>query len=150
MSILRLNKSVYGALRAHGEITYPHECCGALVGAKTSGAGLPEWTISYAVGADNARRDSPQNRYAIDPQELIRILGEARKRGLEIAGFYHSHPDHPAQWSQTDLTEAHWLGCCYVITEVAQGRAAKTNSFLLNGTQEEDKQFLPQTIELLD
>ena len=65
-----------------------------------------------------------------------------------IAGFYHSHPDHPAQWSQTDFAEAHWVGCCYVITEVAQGKAATTNSFLLAGTTEEDKRFEMQTIEV--
>ena len=49
--------------------------------------------------------------------------------GLDIVGFYHSHPDHPAQWSPTDFAEAHWFGCAYVITAVAaQGKAALTNS----------------------
>jgi proteasome lid subunit RPN8/RPN11 len=77
-------------------------------------------------------------------------MAEARKHGLEVAGFYHSHPDHPAMWSQIDLDEAHWLGCSYVITEVPGGRATVTNSFLLSGTKEEDKQFVPQRIELID
>jgi len=67
---------------------------------------------------------------------------DARRLGLDIAGFYHSHPDHPAQWSATDFAEAHWLGCCYVITEVAQGKAAVSNSFLLTGSTEEEKQFM--------
>ncbi len=78
------------------------------------------------------------------------IARDARSRGLEIAGFYHSHPDHPAQWSATDLGNAHWLGCCYVITEVAGGQAASTNAFLLVGTSEEDKRFEPQTVEIND
>jgi proteasome lid subunit RPN8/RPN11 len=81
---------------------------------------------------------------------LVRIKREARRRGLEIAGFYHSHPDHPAQWSATDFAEAHWLGCSYVITEIAQGRAAVTNSFALTGMTEEDKQFIPETISVDD
>lgn len=146
MSVLRIKKSVYDVLRAHGEIAYPHECCGVLVGSADFGG----WTVSCAIGAANARHDSPRNRYAIAPQELVKIVREARKRELEIAGFYHSHPDHPAKWSPLDLAEAHWLSCCYLITEVAQGRATTTNSFILAGTREEDKHFVPQAIELFD
>jgi proteasome lid subunit RPN8/RPN11 len=135
---------VYEAIRAHGEETYPHECCGALLGRNVDG----EWSVVEAVKAGNTRTDSAHNRYHIAPIELVKIEREARGKGLDIAGFYHSHPDHPAQWSQTDFAEAHWLGCCYVITEVAQGKAAVTNSFLLAGTSEEDKRFELQTIEV--
>ena len=74
---------------------------------------------------------------------------EGRKAGLDIVGFYHSHPDHPAHWSQTDFAEAHWFGCAYVITAVAKGTAQITNSFLLTGTGEEDKAFAIQTIEVI-
>jgi proteasome lid subunit RPN8/RPN11 len=146
MSILRMKMLVYDELRSHGEETYPHECCGVLVGS----AGVEGWTVAYAVRAANTRKDAPQNRYAIDPLELVKILRDARSRNLEIAGFYHSHPDHPALWSQTDLAEAHWLGCSYLITEVVDGHAAVTNSFLLSGTREEDKQFISERLELLD
>jgi proteasome lid subunit RPN8/RPN11 len=146
MSTLVLPKAVFQALRAHGEETYPHECCGALLGHP-----VPEgWQIESAVRAGNTRTDSAHNRYQIAPAELVRIERDARRQGLEIAGFYHSHPDHPAQWSPTDFDEAHWLGCCYVITEVAQGKAARTNSFLLAGAREEDKRFEPQAIEIPD
>jgi hypothetical protein len=69
---------------------------------------------------------------------------------LSIGGFYHSHPDHPAQWSPTDFAEAHWLGCSYVITAVAQGKATVTNSFLLAGVTEEDKRFENENIELIE
>jgi proteasome lid subunit RPN8/RPN11 len=146
MSILRMKKSAFDELRSHGEEAYPHECCGVLVGS----ADVDGWTVAYAVRAANIRTDLPQNRYAIAPVELVKILREARKDGLEIAGFYHSHPDHPPIWSQIDLAEAHWLGCSYLITEVAEGRAAVTNSFLLSGIREEDKQFVPERIELID
>jgi proteasome lid subunit RPN8/RPN11 len=142
MSVLRVPRGVYESLRAHGEETYPHECCGALLGLPS-----PEgWQIADALRAGNTRTDSSHNRYHIAPVELVKIQREARQRGLEIAGFYHSHPDHPAQWSQTDFAEAHWLGCSYVITEVAQGKAAVTNSFLLDGATEEDKRFVVETI----
>ena len=145
MSVLRVPQAVYESLRAHGEETYPYECCGALLGKPIANG----WTIVAAARAGNTRTDSAHNRYHIAPVELVKIQREARTRGLEIAGFYHSHPDHPAQWSPTDFAEAHWLGCSYVITEVVQGKAAVTNSFLLAGTTEEDKQFVHETIEVI-
>ncbi len=144
MSTLRIARTVYDALRAHGEETYPHECCGALLGRNTGDG----WRIEASARAGNTRTDSAHNRYQIAPAELVKIEREARNRGLSIAGFYHSHPDHPAQWSPTDFAEAHWLGCSYVITAVERGRAAATNSFLLAGTTEEDKRFEPQGIEV--
>jgi len=137
MSTLSIPKAIYEAVRAHGEETYPHECCGVLLGHSTSEG----WRVTSAVRAGNTRTDSAHNRYHIAPVELVRIQREASKQGLDIAGFYHSHPDHPAQWSPTDFAEAHWIGCSYVITEVAQGKARVTNSFLLAGTTEEDKRF---------
>jgi proteasome lid subunit RPN8/RPN11 len=144
MGILHLSRTVYEAVRAHGEETYPHECCGALLGIPT-----PEgWRVEVAVRAGNTRTDSAHNRYQIAPLELVKIEREARGKGLGIAGFYHSHPDHPAQWSPTDLAEAHWLECSYVITAVAQGKAAVTNSFLLAGVSEEDKHFEQETIQV--
>jgi proteasome lid subunit RPN8/RPN11 len=144
MGVLHMTMDVYHAIRAHGEETFPNECCGALLGLPIEGT----WRIVAALRAGNTRTDSAHNRYHIAPLELVKIEREARGRGLEIAGFYHSHPDHPAQWSQTDFAEAHWLGCAYVITEIAKGKAAVTNSFLLAGTTEEDKRFELQTIEV--
>jgi proteasome lid subunit RPN8/RPN11 len=102
------------------------------------------------VKAGNTRTDSAHNRYQIAPAELVKIEREARSKGLSIGGFYHSHPDHPAQWSPTDIAEAHWLGCSYVITAVAQGKAAITNSFLLAGVTEEDKRFENESIEVIE
>jgi proteasome lid subunit RPN8/RPN11 len=142
MGILHLTGAVYSALRAHGEETYPHECCGALLGHATSDG----WRVETAVRAGNTRTDSAHNRYNISPLELVKIEREARGQGLGIAGFYHSHPDHPAQWSPTDFEEAHWLGCSYVITAIDQGRATVTNSFRLAGVTEDDKRFEQDTI----
>jgi proteasome lid subunit RPN8/RPN11 len=135
---------VHNALRVHGEETYPHECCGALLGRSTPDG----WHVTEFVRAGNTRTDSAHNRYQIAPIELVRIQRSAREKGLEIAGFYHSHPDHPAQWSPTDFAEAHWLGCSYVITSVSKGKATTTNSFLLAGTTEEDKRFEQETIQV--
>jgi proteasome lid subunit RPN8/RPN11 len=144
MSTLHLTSGIYELIRSHGEETYPHECCGALLGTFTPDG----WRVRQCVRAGNTRTDSAHNRYNIAPLELVRIEREARRQGLGIAGFYHSHPDHPAQWSPTDFAEAHWLGCSYVITAVALGRATITNSFFLAGASEEDKRFEQETIEV--
>lgn len=146
MSAVSIQRDLFHELRAHGEETYPYECCGALLGVAEAAG----WRVSAVVRAANARVDSARNRYSIAPEELVRIARDARMRGLEIAGFYHSHPDHVAQWSATDLAEAHWLGCVYVITEVAQGKAAETSCFLLAGEREEEKQFLRVAMEVMD
>ena len=142
--MLHLDYADYAALRAHGEETYPNECCGVLLGKSTPDGNV----VRLIVRAGNTRTDSAHNRYNIAPQELIKIQRQARTAGLDIVGFYHSHPDHPAQWSPTDFAEAHWIGCSYVITAVEQGKAAITNSFLLTGTAEEDKKFEPEAIEI--
>ena len=142
--MLHLTYSDYSALRTHGEETYPHECCGVLLGNSQPDGNH----VRQIVRAGNTRTDSAHNRYNIAPEELIRIQRQARKQGLDIVGFYHSHPDCPAQWSQTDFAEAHWVGCSYVITRVDQGKAAVTNSFLLTGTSEEDKKFLDEPVEI--
>jgi len=142
--MLHIHYTDYEALRAHGEETYPHECCGVLLGKSTSEGNH----VHQIVRAGNTRTDSAHNRYNIAPQELVKIQRQARGLGLDIVGFYHSHPDHPAQWSPTDFAEAHWIGCSYVITAIGKGKAAITNSFLLTGTGEEDKKFEDQAVEI--
>jgi proteasome lid subunit RPN8/RPN11 len=142
--MLKLSDAAYEQVRKHGEETYPHECCGVLLGLSKEGAN----EVQGVVRAGNTRTDSAHNRYHIAPQELVRIQRQARDQGLDIVGFYHSHPDHPAQWSPTDFAEAHWLGCSYVITAVERGEAKQTNSFLLSGAGEEDKSFEDEPIEV--
>lgn len=143
-----MSQQIYDAIRQHGEETYPHECCGVLFGHFSSEESTPVNQVEDAVRATNTRTDSAHNRYQIAPQELVRIQRSSRERGLDIVGFYHSHPDHPAQWSPTDLEEAHWIGCSYVITAVEKGAARQTNSFRLTGAAEEGKAFEQETIEV--
>jgi proteasome lid subunit RPN8/RPN11 len=141
---LKIPGALYEQLRQHGEATYPHECCGVLVGEFDEGGGKQ---VHGVVQCGNTRTDSPANRYHISPSELVHIQREALLAGHDIVGFYHSHPDHPAKWSTTDLAEAHWTGCSYVITSVEKGRSVLTNSFLLL-EQEEDKRFENEALEV--
>lgn len=146
--MLHIGRKEYEALRQHGEETYPHECCGVLLGQMPRNDDGVR-TVTSIARAGNTRTDSAHNRYNIDPRELIRIQREGRERGEDIIGFYHSHPDHPAQWSQTDLAEAHWFGCSYVITSVEKGRAVLTNAFELTGSDEHDKKLVDEKIDVV-
>jgi proteasome lid subunit RPN8/RPN11 len=142
--MLKISQQLYEALRIHGEETYPHECCGVLLGQMEDEGRV----VTSLARAGNTRTDSAHNRYNIDPKDLIRIQREGRGRGEDIVGFYHSHPDHPAQWSNTDFAEAHWIGCSYVITSVEKGKAVLTNSFELSGTDEADKKFVDEEVRV--
>ncbi len=143
--MLKIGKAEFDEIRRHGQETYPHECCGVLLGQMRE----DERVVTSTARCANTRLDSPQNRYHIDPLELVRVQREGRERGEDIVGFYHSHPDHPARWSPTDLAEAHWLGCSYVITSVEKGKAVMTNSFELAGSDETDKMLMDENIEVV-
>ena len=144
--MLKVSRQDYDALRRHGEETYPHECCGVLLGhVDEDGTRI----VTSTARAGNTRTDSLHNRYNIDPRDHIRIQREGRERGEDIIGYYHSHPDHPARWSQTDLAEAHWPGISYVITSVEKGKATVTNSFELTGSDENHKQFVDETVQVV-
>ncbi len=142
--MLKIGKTEWAAIRRHGEETYPHECCGVLLGRFEDDRRV----VTSTARCGNTRIDSPQNRYNIDPRELVRIQRQGRERDEDIVGFYHSHPDHPPCWSPTDLAEAHWIGCSYVITSVDKGEAKITNSFLLTGADEADKHFVDEAVEV--
>ena len=94
---LKIQKALFDQLRQHGEETYPHECCGVLVGEFDEAGNK---TVKTRVACGNTRTDSPENRYHINPAELIRIQREAALAGQDIVGFYHSHPDCRGEWSQ--------------------------------------------------
>jgi proteasome lid subunit RPN8/RPN11 len=142
-TVLVIRQTDYEQIRKEAEQNYPCEGCGILVGSAEGGGRV----VSMAIACNNMRTDSPGNRYSIDPQEIIAAQKLARSRGEDILGFYHSHPDHPSRYSSTDLAEAHWFGCSYVITAVQKGRATTTESFLLQGT-ERKKSFEAEKIEV--
>ncbi len=101
--------------------------------------------VSESVRCCNIRSD-PTIQYEIAPVEVVRIQRAARARGLQIVGFYHSHPDHPAHWSPTDLEQAYWLGCSYLITSIEKGKAQLSCSFALNGNGLDDRVFVKEEL----
>jgi proteasome lid subunit RPN8/RPN11 len=126
------------AVRAHGEETYPQECCGFLLG---TGAGNRKQVVRV-VRAANERPDSAENRYLISPEAYLRVEHEAARAGLDIVGFYHSHPEAPARPSEFDRAHAlPW--CSYVIVSVRGGKARELASWVLS---EDYTRFLPEPI----
>ena len=113
-------------IEAHGERTYPHECCGLMLGRIIDGIKV----IEEVETVENARLDSPRNRYLIPPDEVLKGDRYARERGLDIIGFYHSHPDVATRPSEFDRKHA-WPWYSYVIVSIREGRAAELYSWLL-------------------
>ena len=107
-----LGPGVAAAIRRHGEETYPHECCGALVGSGNR--------VDHAVALPNTTEEGPRRRFLVRPSDYRLAEARATELGGELLGFYHSHPDHPARPSQFDLDHA-WPTFAYIIVAVASG-----------------------------
>jgi proteasome lid subunit RPN8/RPN11 len=121
---LRLAGALVDQIRRTGEQAYPAECCGVLVGRAN-----PVREVERLVPVANRRTDDP-HRYLISPDDLRRVAAELSGSGLEVLGFYHSHPDHAAAPSRFDLEHA-WPWYSYVIVRVDGGRAAELMSWRL-------------------
>ena len=111
---LAVSAAVDQAIRQHGQETYPHECCGALVGESGRVTGI--------VALPNTTEEGPRRRFLVRPSDYRLAEQRASELGGELLGFYHSHPDHPARPSQYDLDHA-WPTFAYVIVAVAGGVA---------------------------
>lgn len=120
---MKIAKAALEALQAHGAEGYPHEICGILVGPRGGR------TATEAKRARNIIVERARDRYEIDPHDHIRIQREADADGQDIIGYYHSHPDHPAQASRFD-TERAWAGYVYVIVAVHEGKPVDANAFI--------------------
>jgi proteasome lid subunit RPN8/RPN11 len=137
---LRLPGALADEIRRHGEAAYPAECCGVLVGRTESGA-KEVLRLSPAV---NRRTDDP-HRYLIAPDDLRRLEAEVRAAGLEIVGYYHSHPDHPAVPSAFDAEHA-WPWYSYLIVQIDRGRDAGMASWVLD---DERPLMHPESLDVL-
>ncbi len=112
-------------MRAHGERDYPYECCGLMLGRFANE--LKQVLETYAIS--NAREEeAKRNRFLIQPEELMRGEKYARERGLDVIGFYHSHPDDVAVPSQYDLEHA-WPTYSYIVMSVEKTRAVDLRSW---------------------
>ena len=119
---LRLEAEALAAIRAHGRDAYPHECCGALLGR--------DGAVSAVHPLPNTTEEGPRRRFLVRPGDYREAERHAGARGVDLLGFYHSHPDHPARPSQYDLDHA-WPSFSYVIVSVMNGEPGDVTSWRL-------------------
>jgi proteasome lid subunit RPN8/RPN11 len=132
-------------IRAHGAETYPHECCGALLGRDSEASGPDAVREVLALfPLVNRRDDSPRNRFSVTAEDVLEADKVAQSQQLEVVGWYHSHPDHPARPSEYDRDHA-WPWYSYIIVSVHNGSPQDMTSWRLN----DDRQaFAPEGIEI--
>jgi proteasome lid subunit RPN8/RPN11 len=147
---VKIARAALDAIRVHGTEGYPEEICGVMVGPGG------DRTVTEVKRARNivGQRDSQwpelgeerkRDRYTIDPRDHMRIQREADAAGLDIVGYYHSHPDHPAQASRTDAESA-WAGYVYLIVAVQGGKPVDANAFIAD---RDGGPFQPEPMEII-
>jgi proteasome lid subunit RPN8/RPN11 len=127
--VIRIAAPALDAVRAAARAGYPEECCGFLFG-QPGGNGAPR-DVQRAVAADNGSEANRARRYAIGPDAVRNAERAAAAAGLEVVGFYHSHPDHPAEPSRFDLEHA-WPWYTYLIVPVHAGEPGAPRAWHLD------------------
>lgn len=126
--MIQLNEQQQNEIAAHAERDYPYECCGLLLGRFSDG-GMKIASETYVIS--NAREEiAKRNRFLITPEELMKGQRYAAHKQLDVVGFYHSHPDHPAVPSEYDREHA-WPAFSYIIVSVQGGQASDLFSWSL-------------------
>lgn len=124
--MITINTQQAFEIRQHGERDYPFECCGLMLG-RFDGSGPKIMIEAYPIS--NAREEeAKRNRFLIRPDELMRGEKYAREKGLDVIGFYHSHPDDRAVPSKYDLDHA-WPTYSYIVVAVTKGQATDLRSW---------------------
>jgi len=143
---LSISEALAEKIRQHGAETYPHECCGALLGrdASTSDDRIAPREVLDCLPLVNRRDDSPNNRFSIAPMDVIAADRAAQAQGMDLIGWYHSHPDHPAAPSEFDRSHA-WPWFSYIIVRIQEGVPKEMTSWRLN---DDRKKYSQETIEI--
>ena len=124
--VLKVSTDLVGRIHAHAVETYPYECCGALLGRDE----VSFREVRELLPLANRRDDTPRNRFEVTPADVLLAEKTAREKRLDLIGWYHSHPDHPARPSEYDREHA-WPWYSYIIVSVNQRRPGDTTSWRL-------------------
>ena len=135
---MKIRRFALEAIQAHGAEGYPNEICGVMLGPQG------DHTVTEVRRARNIIVERSRDRYEIDPLDHIRIQREADDAGLDIVGYYHSHPDHPARASVFD-TERAWSGYVYLIVSIEKGKPVDANAFV---AEQDGGPFHPEPLEV--
>lgn len=138
---IHIPRPVYDEIIQHAKDSYPEECCGFLVGKSMGDKKV--WSVERGT---NANTERARDRYVIDPREFLMTDKIARTQGLDILGFYHSHPDHPDRPSEFDREHGQ-PDYSYVIVAVDGGGKVSAKSWIFS---KEDEPFREEKIKLTD
>jgi proteasome lid subunit RPN8/RPN11 len=136
--MLFLSEEILKEIRGHGAQDYPNETCGAMLGVDGEG----DREVRALFPLLNRRDDSPRNRFSVTADDVRGAERAASQQGLELIGWYHSHPDHPARPSEFDREHA-WPWYSYVIVSVALGQPQDLTSWRL---ADDRSHFLPEEV----
>jgi proteasome lid subunit RPN8/RPN11 len=138
--MIKISKDLSDEINKYSETEYPNECCGLLLGMVAVDKSK---SVEELLPISNAREEKDKhNRFLITPDELMHAEMYARKKKIDIVGFYHSHPDHPSAPSEFDLEHA-WPFYSYIIASVAKGKAENMTSWELENDR---SKFNPEII----
>jgi len=155
--VLMIKEAHREAIRQHGARDYPGECCGVMLGEVNGACKEVEEIVPLKnlrndparaqelLPVDDPTRETERNRFLLDPLDQLRVEKEARARGFQVLGYYHSHPDHPARPSVYDREHA-WPWYSYVIVSVERGVAKQLTCWVL---AEDRGAFGPEELEVV-
>ena len=128
--MIKINPEAWRVMVDHAQSTFPDECCGVMVGSIDGG----EKVVTEALALENAYKGKQEDRYEIRPEDLLAADKNARTKGLDLIGIFHSHPDCDAYFSKTDLENScPWYS--FVVLSIKGGTFDHANSFLPNADQ---------------
>ena len=146
---MKIEQSALESVQAHGAEGYPNEICGIMLGPPGGELVTEVRRATNIIGQPRSRwawtAERTVDRYEMDPLDQIRVEKEARIAGLEILGYYHSHPDHPARPSVFDAEQS-WAGYVYVIVSIESGKPVDINAFV---TPKDHGPFRPEPLEVV-
>src|SRR5579862_4593023 len=128
--MLLMSDKIAEEIRGHGSRDYPNETCGAMLGVDGADGNAESREVRALFPLVNRRDDSPRNRFSVTADDVRAAERAAADQKLELIGWYHSHPDHPARPSEFDRDHA-WPWYSYVIVSVAAGQPRDMTSWRL-------------------
>jgi proteasome lid subunit RPN8/RPN11 len=137
--VLKIREDLARRIQSHGVETYPHECCGALLGRDAENSR----EVLDLLPLENRRNDSPRNRFEVTPEDVRLAENTARAKQLDLIGWYHSHPDAPARPSEFDREHA-WPWYSYIIVSIQAREPRDTRSWRL---RDDRSAYDPEAIE---
>jgi proteasome lid subunit RPN8/RPN11 len=141
--MITLAQREFEQLKLLAEVAYPEEFCAILLGKREGESAR----LTRILPTPNTH-STPRRAYEISPAAVIVAQRKSREEELQILGFVHSHPDHPAAPSASDLEQALWVGSVYAILSVRAGKFAAMSFFRLAGEALEERRFLPEEVKL--